>query len=101
MTLVEGLTSTVAVPVFSVTCTELPDTDAIRPKAVSAPWADAGADVAGDVAGDSEFLDELHAPADSAVALATARTANRVSRTGSNICCIEILSIVGRLGEVS
>jgi hypothetical protein len=97
VTLLEGLTSTVAVPVVSVTWTALPDTDAIRPLTSALPLADAGDDVAGDFA----LFDELHAPTDSAVAPATARIANPVSRAGSKVSCIEILSIVGRFGQIS
>jgi hypothetical protein len=54
-----------------------------------------------DVAGDCAFFDELHAPTDSAVATATARIANPVSRAGWTVSCIDILSIVGRFGQIS
>src|SRR5690242_1792746 len=88
--LVEGLTSTAAVPVVWVTWTALPDTDATRPLTESEPLADDGDDVSEDFAS----CDLLHAPRDSEVAAATARIANPVSRAGSKVSFIEILSIV-------
>ncbi|WP_255564799.1 hypothetical protein, partial [Candidatus Mycobacterium methanotrophicum] len=90
LTFVVGLKSTAAVPSFSVTCIALPDTDAISPWTCCGALADAGDDVAGGCAL-FDLFDELHAPTASAVALATARTANPVSRAGLKLSCIEIL----------
>jgi hypothetical protein len=61
------------------------------------PLADAG-----DLVAEGEFalFDEPHAPTDSAVAPATARTAKPVSRAGGKVRRIEILSIVGRFGQI-
>src|SRR5215471_4211517 len=92
--LVEGLTSTAAVPLGWVTWTALPDTDATRPLTESELLADAGDDVSED------FEWCVHPLTESAVAAATARIANPVSRAGSNVSFIEILSIVGRFGQI-
>jgi hypothetical protein len=76
----------------------LPDTEAISPLTQALPLADAGDVVA---EGDFALFDEPHAPTDTAVAPATARIANPVSRVGWKVRCIEILSIVGRFGQIS
>jgi hypothetical protein len=65
------------------------------------PLEAAGDEAADDGADDFSSCDELHAPTDSAVAPATARIANPVSRAGSKVSCIDILSIVGRFGQIS
>lgn len=81
MILVESVKSTVALPLFWVTCAELPATDATRPLTRASPCAGADEDVAEllDVVG-LDLFDELHAPMNSAVAPAATRIVNRVSR---------------------
>jgi hypothetical protein len=93
--LVDGVKSTVAVPVCWVTWIASPDTEAIIPLTQALPFgeADGGVDDDGDdaelvglaeVAG-FELFDPPHAARDSAVAPATVSIANRVSRADQKV----------------
>jgi hypothetical protein len=65
------------------------------------PFEAAGDEVLVEAAGDFSSCDELQAPTDSVVAVATARIANLDSQACSKVGCIEVLSLVGRVGQIS
>ena len=98
MIFVDGVKSTVAVPVCWLTWIASPDTEAIIPLTQALPLAEAdGDDVAAELVGLAAVegfvvFDAPHAATDSAVALASVRIADRVSRAGGEVTDIEVLS---------
>jgi hypothetical protein len=89
---VDGVKSTVALPVCWVTWIASPETEAIIPLTQLLPFADADGDegVAAELVGLAdgagfELFDTPQAATDSAVAPVSVRIANRVSRAGGRM----------------